>query len=161
MSDRTLAILAVVAAVGSGVAGGVFFAFSTFVMRALERLPAPAGLAAMQSVNVTAVGPGLMIELFGTAAICAVAGVVACLRWGRPSSAYLLAGALVYLVFVIGVTAVYHVPHNDALARLDPTAPAAAGQWRDYATGWTAWNHLRTLGGATAAALFTLAARSA
>ncbi len=160
MSDRSLAILAVVAAVGSGVAGGVFFAFSTFVMRALERLPAPAGLAAMQSINVTAVGPGLMVELFGTAAVCAVAGVGACVRWGRASSAYLLAGALVYLVLVIGVTAVYHVPHNDALARLDPAAPTA-GQWRGYVSGWTAWNHLRTLGGTTAAVLFTLAARSA
>ena len=161
MSDRTLAILTVVAAVGSGLAGGVFFAFSTFVMRALERLPPAAGLDAMQSINVTAVRPGLMIELFGTAAVCAVVGGTACFHWGRPSSGYLLAGALVYLVLVVGVTALYHVPHNDALARLDPAAPASAGQWLHYARGWTAWNHLRTLGSAAAAVLFTLAARMA
>ena len=38
-------------AIGSGVAGGVFFAFSTFIMRALDRLPPNQGLAAMQSIN--------------------------------------------------------------------------------------------------------------
>ena len=32
----------------------MFFAFSTFVMQALDRLPAPQGIAAMQSINVTA-----------------------------------------------------------------------------------------------------------
>src|SRR6185436_10873289 len=35
-------------AVGSGLVGGVLFGFSTFVMRALDRLPAAQGLAAMQ-----------------------------------------------------------------------------------------------------------------
>jgi hypothetical protein len=36
---------------------GVFFAFSSFVMAALRRLPAAQGIAAMQSIHVTAVTP--------------------------------------------------------------------------------------------------------
>jgi len=32
--------------------GGVFFAFSTFVMKALVRVPAVPGIAAMQSINI-------------------------------------------------------------------------------------------------------------
>jgi uncharacterized membrane protein len=38
---------------GSGLIAGVFFAFSTFVMKALARLPAAHGIAAMQSINVS------------------------------------------------------------------------------------------------------------
>ena len=44
--------LAFAAARGSGVVGGVFFAFSSFVMAALARRPAHEGIAAMQSINV-------------------------------------------------------------------------------------------------------------
>jgi uncharacterized membrane protein len=32
--------------------GGIFFAFSAFVMKALDRLPPAQGIAAMQSINV-------------------------------------------------------------------------------------------------------------
>ena len=46
------------AAVGCGLMAGVFSAFSTFVMKALARLPAHEGIAAMQSINVVAVNHG-------------------------------------------------------------------------------------------------------
>ena len=49
---------------------GVFFAFSAFVMRALARLPAPQGIAAMRAINVVAVTPAFMVALFGTALAC-------------------------------------------------------------------------------------------
>ena len=58
----------VAAAVGAGTAGGVFFAFSTFVMRALDRLPPAHSLAAMQAINKDAPNPLFMAALFGTAA---------------------------------------------------------------------------------------------
>ncbi|WP_010496926.1 hypothetical protein [Paenibacillus elgii] len=44
-------------ALGSGLIAGLFFAFSTFVMSALARLPAEQGIAAMQSINVTVLNP--------------------------------------------------------------------------------------------------------
>lgn len=43
--------------VGSALMAGVFFAFSTFVMKALRRLPSPQGIAAMQSINVAVINP--------------------------------------------------------------------------------------------------------
>ena len=58
--------------------GGVFFAFSAFVMQALARLPPAQGIAAMQSINVAAVTPPFMVALFGTA--------LACLGWRSPPS---------------------------------------------------------------------------
>ena len=60
--------LTVVAAIGSALVGGVWFTFSGFVMPALARLPAAEGVAAMQSINVKAVTPPLMLAMFGTAA---------------------------------------------------------------------------------------------
>ena len=59
-----------VTALGCGLVAGVFFAFSTFVMAALKRLPAAEGIAAMQSINILAVTPIFMTTLFGTAVAC-------------------------------------------------------------------------------------------
>jgi uncharacterized membrane protein len=46
MRDGMLAVLTLAAALGCGAMAGVFFAFSTFVMKALARLPASQGIAA-------------------------------------------------------------------------------------------------------------------
>jgi hypothetical protein len=65
MVDKTpLAIgLVFVAAVGSGIVAGIFFAFSSFVMAALERIPPVQGIAAMNSINVTVINPSFMSVL--------------------------------------------------------------------------------------------------
>ena len=57
-----------VAAVGSGVMGGVLFAFSSFVMPALNRIPAREAVLAMQSINERAPA-GLGLPLVGTALV--------------------------------------------------------------------------------------------
>lgn len=146
--------LVLAAAVGCGTVGGVFFAFSAFVMGGLTRLPPAQGMTAMQSINVTAVRPPLMTVLFGTAALCVGLAVWAVRSWGDGPAAFVLAACALYLIGTIALTAGYHVPHNDALALLDPASPDAAAQWRSYASGWTAWNHVRT--GASLAALLLL-----
>jgi uncharacterized membrane protein len=63
-------LITTVGVVGCGLIGGVFFAFSAFVMSGLNRLPPSRATAAMQSINVTAQHPPLMLALFGTAAVC-------------------------------------------------------------------------------------------
>jgi uncharacterized membrane protein len=72
MSEGALVGLIGVTALGCGIVGGVFFAFSSFVMTALGRLPAVEGMAAMRSINRVAVTPLFMAALFGTAAACLV-----------------------------------------------------------------------------------------
>ena len=57
--DDLLVALTLVTALGCGLSAGALFAFSSFVMRALARLPAAQGIAAMQSINVVAVTPGV------------------------------------------------------------------------------------------------------
>ncbi|MDQ8044229.1 MAG: anthrone oxygenase family protein [Solirubrobacteraceae bacterium] len=145
-------------ALGAGAVGGVFFAFSTFVMKALEDLPPAQGLRAMQSINVAAPNPLFMTALFGTAVGCFVLAGVALRHPERPGSTLTLVAAACYLV-VIGLTAAYHVPHNDALAAVDPRSAGAAAAWHDYAGPWTLLNHVRTVGSLAAAGLLTWAAK--
>ncbi|TBR24737.1 MAG: hypothetical protein EPO10_25145, partial [Reyranella sp.] len=55
------------AAVGSGLVAGIFYAFSSFVMGALGRLPPGHGIEAMQAINVVVINRSFMLAFFGTA----------------------------------------------------------------------------------------------
>lgn len=149
--------LILLTALGCGLVAGVFFAFSTFVMNALARLQPDRGIAAMQSINITAISPLFMFALFGTAAACIILAALSILKWQQPSSIYLVIGSLVYLVGTIVVTIAFNVPLNDALAVVKPESPEGANLWAKYLTNWTFWNHVRTVSSLAAAALISLA----
>jgi uncharacterized membrane protein len=155
--DGALFALTLVTALGCGTVGGALFAFSAFVMKALHRLPAAQGIAAMQSINVVAVTPVFMIAVFGTAAASAAVIVATLVAWNEPSTGYLLAGGALYLVGTIAVTMAFNVSRNNALAVLRPDSPDAATQWDRYVAEWTGWNHVRTAAAIAAAALLTIA----
>lgn len=110
----------------------------------------------MQSVNKRAPTPVFMTLLFGTAAMSAGLGVYALLQRDEPQASWLLGGSLSYLASIV-ITATFHIPRNDKLAKLDPAAADSARSWTTYLSQWTAGNHLRTLTCATAAVLFVIA----
>jgi uncharacterized membrane protein len=143
--------LTIIAAVGAGVSGGVFFAFSTFVMKALGRLPDAEAMSAMKAINKAAPSPPFMLALFGTGAVSIAVSVAALRHLDQSWAAYVLVGSALYLAS-LALTIAYHVPHNDALALVDPRSPSAPHAWAHYHSPWTAWNHVRTgtaLAGAT------------
>jgi uncharacterized membrane protein len=140
-------ILTFITAIGCGIAGGVFFAFSSFVMPGLGRLPAPQGIAAMQQMNITAITPVFMADFVGTALACVAVLITG---WDDP---YLLTGSLLYLIGVFLLTMTYNVPRNNALAELDPSAPDAPDHWARYQREWNRANHLRALAGIAASAV--------
>jgi uncharacterized membrane protein len=144
MPDALLA-LTLVTALGAGLGAGAFFAFSTFVMAALGRVPAPEGIRVMQEINVTVINPWFMTALFGTGAACLAVIVAALAGWDGSYGPYLVAAGALYLVGCVGVTMLFNVPRNDVLARLDPEGPSAADMWRRYLVEWTAWNSVRTV----------------
>ena len=151
-----LYIATVLTALGCGLIAGAFFAFSSFVMPALKRLPSAHGIAAMQSINKLAVTPAFMTALFGTAVAClGLAAWTLISPDGRPTALVLLGGAL-YLVGAIGVTIACNVPLNDRLATLHPQDADAVGYWDEYVTKWTAWNHLRAAMSLAAAVTLTI-----
>lgn len=156
--SRGLEVATMATAGGCALVGGVFFAFSSFVMNGLERLPPAQGVAAMQSINRSAVTPPLMAALFGTGAACLGLVVWSALADEARPTAWVVAGGALYLVGAIGLTIARNVPLNDALAALDPADAGSAGAWSAYARRWTAWNHLRGAASLGAAALLALSA---
>jgi uncharacterized membrane protein len=145
-------------AVLTAVVGGAFFAFSGFVMAGLGRLPAADAARAMRSINVTAERPPLMLALFGAAVLTVVVVIVAAVAdLGLEVKVLGIAGAAVYLVGGILVTAAGNVPLNNALAAVADEDAALAPAWREYRRKWTMWNHVRTAACVLASALMVAA----
>jgi uncharacterized membrane protein len=155
--NRLLFALALLSALGCGLIGGVFFTFSTFVMRALAALPPPQGIAAMKSINVTVLNPLFLGLFLGTAVGCVTLIVLALLNWSKPGVACVLVGSAFYLLGTFLVTVAFNVPRNNALATLDPASAESAQFWADYIAGWTLWNHVRTITAIAAASLLMIA----
>ena len=132
--------LAVAASVGAALVGGIFFAFSTFVLQALDRLGEADAAAAMRAINVTVLNPLFFAAFFGTGLLAAASAV----EQGDPAA---LAAAGCYLAGTIGVTILGNVPLNDRLAR-------GGMGWPAYRRAWVRWNHLRTAAALAAAVLF-------
>ncbi len=155
--DGFLSALTLLAALGCGLMAGVFFAFSSFVMKALGRLQPAQAVAAMQAINVAAISFAFMLALFGTALVCVALAAWALAAWHESFAPYLLGGSALYLAGVIGLTIAYHVPRNEALATVDAAGAEAASHWARYLAAWTAWNHVRAAAALAAAAAFTVA----
>jgi len=154
--DDILFALTLFSAIGSGVVAGAFLAFSTFVMKALGRLPAPQGIAAMQSINIAVINPWFMTALFAPALTCIALAVLSAIDWNEPEVFYHLAGGVLYVFGTIIVTIAFNVPRNDALASVEPDSAAGADLWRRYLSEWTAWNRVRTFAALAAAATLTI-----
>ena len=154
--DKLIPVVGAVALLGSALVGGIFFAFSSFIMKALARMPSEEGIGAMQSINVVVLNPAFLGVYIGTAVVSLAAGGLALAGWGRPFAAFFLGGAVFYLVGTFLVTALGNIPLNDQLAAVSATDPAARDVWQRYLGRWTMWNHVRTAAAMVAALLYTL-----
>jgi uncharacterized membrane protein len=147
MSSNPYVIGIAAAAVTSAVVGGIFYAFSTFVMAGLDRAEPVEAIAAMRGVNAEAQANVPFLAMFlGSAVLALGVGVAAAFRLSQPGAGYVLAGAVLALLAFI-VTVAFNVPLNDRLDAVDPSGLSAADatrEWRAYLGPWTAWNHVRT-----------------
>jgi len=153
MLERAIFAMLFVSALSSGITGGVLFAFSNFVMKALARLPLAQGTAAMQAINVrdqSAIHGGFLRT--GSALSCHDRGEFV----RTPTKALIILASMIYLFGCLGVTIVFNVPMNDSLAMVKPYSFEAAALWPRYLASWTTWNHVRTVAAILAAVAFTL-----
>lgn len=157
MTDRMFYILHILVLLGTGLIAGTFFAFSSFIMAALERLPPAQGITAMQAINVTVINPLFMGMLFGTALLSAYMGYHAYRTGSGGRDTMIFVATLLYVFGVIGTTMVFNVPLNDALAGLDGSATGSVNVWRDYVRNWTFWNSARGIAAAVATVMLALA----
>jgi uncharacterized membrane protein len=136
MLDNFIFALAFAGALGSGLVAGIFYAFSSFVMGALGRIPPEQGVNAMQSINIVVINRSFMLVFFGTAGVCLALLVGAYVWWGDLRGKLLLAGSVLYLAGCIGVT---------------------MSLWVHYLDRWTMWNTVRTLAPTASMVLFITA----
>ena len=148
----TLTAVVIASLVAAGLVGGVFFAFSVFVMRALAELPAAHGVAAMQRINVTVIHPLFLGSFLGAVPLLAAAALVARAD-GRPQAfTWLALSFAVYTAGSVAVTMLFNVPRNNKLAALPSSSTEAAAYWPVYVREWLLWNHVRCIASLVAAA---------
>ena len=148
MTATLLTILLWFCALGCALLGGLYFAFSTFIMRALGRIGTVSGVAAMNSINAVILRSLFMPFFFGTtlgSLVLAIAGII-------ERAPLLIAGGTLYVVGMFVVTMFGNVPLNNLL-----TVAPNEDNWRRYLVVWTRWNHVRTISCLVAAGLFIAA----
>jgi uncharacterized membrane protein len=152
---NALTVLIVVSTVCAALIGGVFFAFSVFVMRALASTPPALGVLAMQRINITVINPLFLGVFLGTAPLL---GITAFFAQGNAQAfAWVMAACAIYLFGSVGVTLAFNVPRNNRLASLEPTSAQAAAYWPTYVREWLGWNHVRCIASLAAAACAAVA----
>ena len=154
--DQLIPVVGTTAMLGSALVGGIFYAFSSFVMKALARVPPAEGIAAMQSINVVVINPSFLGVFVGTAVLSLGLGGLGVANWGRPGALFFLGGAILSLVGTFLVTGLGNVPLNDQLAAVAATDPGTLEVWEHYLNRWTLLNHIRTAAAVAAALLYTV-----
>lgn len=139
--------LALVAAIGSGMVGGIFFIFSTTIVAALERQPVEHAVAVMQAINRVILQPMFLILFVGTAAVSVAVVVTA------PGDLLAWAGAVLYVLGSFVLTRAVNIPLNTAL---DAATGGGAAAWQAFRPRWMVGNHVRTVASIAAAVAFTL-----
>lgn len=126
--------------------GGVFLAFSDFIMRSFDLVKNQAGIETMQVLNVEIMRSVFMVLFMGLAVVSLFIVVYAVFNLdGTPRRLLVLAGGT-YLLGVFAVTAAGNVPLNNQLAGLAPATSQALTFWKDsYMTRWVSLNSVRTL----------------
>lgn len=149
-------VMAVATLLGSATIAGVFFAFSSFIMKALARLPAPAGIAAMQSINIAVINRSFLGVFMGTALLSVSTSVIAFNSVAMLSAYLFLLGTGLYVIGTFLVTILGNVPLNKQLEAISADASDAIFLWERYLRVWTMLNTVRTAAAMVAALVYAL-----
>ncbi len=144
------------AVISVGLMAGVYFTFSTFVMRSLDAIEAPAGMIAMQSINRVILRSVFLPIFFLSTAACAILAGMALLDLSAPGAPWILIGSVLYVVGMFAVTVAGNVPLNNRLDTVSADTAEGAEMWREYLDRWTLWNHARTISCTVSLALLVL-----
>lgn len=145
-------------ALWSAVIGGVFSAFSEFVMSGLLRTAPAGGIEAMQHINRTVLRTQFVAGILSIALFSVLFAVYSWTTVEGAALVALIAAPAVYLPTVFFMTMFGNVPMNNKLARLEHTSVEAEAYWAVYGRNWTRLNHYRTIGSVLTAGLYIIAA---
>lgn len=134
--------------------GGVFLAFSDFIMRALANTGGAGGIHAMQVINREVFRYVFMALFLGMAPVSLLLAGYGAIALSGPEATLIVLSGVVYLVGAFGVTVVFNVPLNETLASMDLASADTHRFWNaTYLPRWTFWNTARTVACVTASGL--------
>ncbi len=134
--------------------GGVFLAFSDFIMRSLALTGGHGGVEAMQVINREVFRWVFMALFLGMAAVSLAIACYGAFVLSGPAGTLIMLAGVVYLIGCFGVTVFFNVPMNEALAGMEMSRETTRDYWfQTYVPRWTFWNSVRTIACATSAAL--------
>ncbi len=110
----------------------------------------------MQETNREAPKAPLMSLFFGTAIVSVALIVNAAGDLNEVAARYQVAAGALFLVGVIVLTGLHHVPRNNKLDRLDPASSHGQRYWEIYRYQWVRMNHVRTIAPLAAAVLLAI-----
>ncbi|WP_422373284.1 DUF1772 domain-containing protein [Hoeflea sp.] len=144
MAARSLALLALMM---TAAIFGFFYAWICSTIWGLDTLQPVQAIEAMQAMNVSVRNPVFFPAFFLTPVVLVAASIAAWRASQTGPARFLAVAAAIYVIGGIGVTAMFNVPMNQALAAVDPSAAMGNGAdiWQDYSGRWQFWNIVRTL----------------
>lgn len=136
MSEQWCFVFVLVAMLGSALVAGVFFAFFSFVMKAVDRLPSAQGIAEMLALNITVLNLWFLGFFIGMAAVCFLLMLWSLFQLSQANAENILLGSMFCLVGSLVVTALFSVPVNERLAKVDVLNADTENIWCDCVSEW-------------------------
>lgn len=134
--------------------GGVFLAFSDFIMRSLAITGGHGGVEAMQVINREVFRWIFMTLFLGMAVASVAVAAYGAFGLSGPAGTLFITAGLVYLLGCFAVTVFFNVPMNEALAGMETGSETTRAYWFEtYVPRWTFWNSVRTAACGLSAAL--------
>jgi uncharacterized membrane protein len=158
MSQNLTLAICLLLGLWTALEGGVFKAFSEFIMRSLLQAEPAGGIESMQRINVVVLRTEFVFAILALAPVTLVFAGYAMLTLEGPACIAIVAAALVYVSCVFLMTLLGNVPMNEKLAKMDYRSAEAADYWQEYGQKWTRLNHFRTWGCVIASGLYLSAA---
>ena len=132
------------AVIAYALVGGVFLAFSDFIMRSLVLTGGHGGIEAMQTINREVFRWVFMALFLGMAAVSVVVAGYGAFGLSGPAGTLIMLAGLVYLIGCFAITVVSNVPMNEALAGMEVSLETTRDYWsQTYVPRWTFWNSVR------------------
>ncbi len=145
-------------ALWSAVIGGVFSAFSEFIMSGLRRTAPAGGVEAMQHINRKVIKTQFVAGILSIAVFSVLFGIYSLTVFDGAARVTLILAPTVYVPTVFLMTMFGNVPMNNKLERLDHKSAEAHAYWVVYGRDWTRLNHVRSIGSILTAGLYVIAA---
>ena len=145
-------------ALWSALIGGVFSAFSEFVMAGLLRAKPAGGIEVMQHINRTVMKTQFVAGIILIAVFSILFALYANANIEGYARVNIILAAVIYVPSVFLMTMFGNVPMNNKLDRLDHTSAEAALYWEKYGRDWTRLNHVRAIGCALTAIIYIIGA---